>query len=226
MTNVSTKTVHTRPPKNKLPMKRLLSTFALTGAAILSGCCYLSPSNECPVYKNANGTVQRLAISPFGEFDTKTIPHAFFPASFGATASQYRWVHVQAITKVDRHTILETIARVPDQIPQLYQGDIVDVLFLTVSDSNFDDFKSAVVLRVVCKNEEIFSACRRQLYHDAGSRYFMGPTGEPAPDMSTYTFSKFYDANGKILPGARLPQGGSPSVANSLLMNLLGPLLH
>jgi len=133
---------------------------------------------------------------------------------------------VQAITKVDKNTVLYTVARVPDRIPQLHQGDIVDVLFLTLSDTSFDDFKSAVVLRVVCKNEEFFSDCRKKLRQDAGSRYYFGPTGESVPDTSGYTFSKFYDANGRILSGVTLPQDGSPSIANYLFMNLLAPLLH
>lgn len=172
------------------------------GVAVSTGCT----TDHGTVYQSANHTVQRLAVGPIAEYESKTLPHALGAGggTFGPVASQYRWVHVQGITKVDRDTWLHTIARVPDQISQLHKNDIVDVLFLTVSDSNYDQLKTPVVLRVVCKNED--APCKRQLYKEAGdTNVFLGPTSEQAPDVSQYTFSKFYDTDGNILPGLKLP---------------------
>jgi hypothetical protein len=197
----------------------LLIACILVGSVVLSGCA----TDYSAIYQNANHTVQRLAVGPIGEYDSKTVPHALGGPgpNFGKTASQYRWAHVQGITKVDRDTWLHTVAHVPDQIPQLNLGDIVDVLFPTLSDSNFDDFHTAIVLRVVCKNDAIANACRQKLYQDAGkSRYYRGPTGDPIPDTDNLVFSKYYDEDGRLLPGVKLPQDGAPSVANYLLQYL------
>lgn len=183
---------------------RLLFIATLTGfGSLLAGCT----TDHGAIYQNANNTVQRLAVGPIAEYESKTLPHALGAGggTFGPIASQYRWVHVQGITKVDRDTWLHTIARVPDQIPQLHKNDIVDVLFLTVSDANYDQLKTAIVLRLVCKNED--SECKRQLYKDAGNtNVFLGPTSEVSPNTGGLTFSKFYDSDGVILPGRSLPQ--------------------
>jgi hypothetical protein len=186
-------------------IKRGLWSVIVVGLMCLTGCV----SEHGEIYQGANHTVQRLSVGPIGEYDSKTVPHALGAAgsTFGEEASQYRWVHVQGITKVDRNTWLHTIARVPDQVPQLHRGDIVDVVFLTIPDSNYDQFQTAVVLRVVCKDEGLYSACKRKLYVDAGhTGIYLGPTGEDVPSMGQYTFSKFYDKDGNILPGAKLPQ--------------------
>jgi hypothetical protein len=184
-------------------LQRLYFAVVVVGCIVVTACS----TDHGTIYQSANNSVQRLAIGPIAEYDYKTLPHALGAGggTFGPIASQYRWVHVQGITKVDRDTWLHTIARVPDQIPQLHKNDIVDVLFMTVSDSNYDQFKTPIVLRLVCKNED--TACKRQLYKDAGNtNVFLGPTGESPPDMSPYTYSKFYDADGNILPGLTLPQ--------------------
>jgi hypothetical protein len=185
--------------------KRIFLAMGILSGMCLAGCA----SDQNAILQSANQTVQLMKVGPIGEYDSRSMPHALGAGgpTFGSIASQYRWVHVQAITKVDRDTYIHTIARVPDNIPQLHSGDIVDVVFLTISDSNFDKGESSVVFRVVCRNDAIFSACRKQLYHDAGNTaVFLGPTGEPVPDMSGYTFSKYFDVDGTILPGVKLPQ--------------------
>jgi hypothetical protein len=184
------------------PWVRVIFLSALAAACTaLPGCA----ADHSAIYQNANGTVQRLSVGPWGEFDTRTAPHAFGGnGTFGANASQYRWVHLQGITKVDRDTYVQTVARVPDQVRKLEAGDIVDVVFLTIADTNFDQLKSAVVLRVVCPTDG-GTECRRNLYAAEG-RYYFGPTSEPVPDMGQYTFSKYYDEDGKILSGVTLPR--------------------
>src|SRR5258708_3231521 len=109
-------------------MKLLLIATLTVGGGLLAGCT----TEHGAIYQSANSTVQRLAVGPIAEYESKTLPHALGAGggTFGPIASQYRWVHVQGITKVDRDTWLHTIARVPDQIPQLHKNDIVDVLFL------------------------------------------------------------------------------------------------
>jgi hypothetical protein len=142
--------------------RQIFQSALAAACAVLTACT----TDHGTIYQSANNTVQRLAIGPIAEYDYKTLPHALDAGggTFGPIASQYRWVHVQGITKVDR----------------------VDVLFMTVSDSNYDQFKTSIVLRLVCKNED--TACKRQLYKDAGNtNVFFGPTGEAPPDTSQYT---------------------------------------
>jgi hypothetical protein len=185
----------------KTLMKLVFWGSIFAASIVFSGCA----ADHGAIYQSANYTVQRFAVGPWGEFDDKTAPHAFGGnGTFGANASQYRWVHVQGITKVDRDTYVQTVARVPDQIGKLHSDDIVDVLFLTIADTNFDQLKSAVILRVVCPADG-GAACRRKLYAQDG-RYYFGPTNDIVPDMSQLTFSKYYDEDGKILPGMKLPQ--------------------
>lgn len=180
---------------------KAIAVSALISTAFLAGCA----TGRDEMSQNANYTVQRLSVGPHGEYDTKTIPHSLDHGgngTFNETASQYRWIRAQAITKVDHNSFIFTIARVPDNIPQLHYGDVIDVLFLAPPNENFDELKTAVVLRLVCTD----NACRRKLYKEAGNSNYLGPTNEPVPDISGLKFSKFYDTDGKILPGRQLPQ--------------------
>jgi hypothetical protein len=174
-------------------------------AAGLSGC--QSVLDQGAIYQNAQGTVVRMYVD-LGEYESKTIPHALggFGPTFNETALTYRWVHVRNTSNKDRDTNMHTVALVPDQVAQLHRMDIVDVLFKTMATTNFDARQSAVVLRIVCPKAGP-NECRKKLYEDSGrSIYFMGETNLPVPDMSQYTFSRYYDGEGHKLPGVSLPQ--------------------
>jgi hypothetical protein len=101
-------------------VKRVFWAVAILSGACLAGCA----SDQNAIYQSANHTVQLMKVGPIGEYDSKSMPHALGAGgpTFGAIASQYRWVHVQAITKVDRDTYIHTIARVPDNIPHRGRG--------------------------------------------------------------------------------------------------------
>jgi len=174
-------------------------------AAGLSGC--QSVLDQGNIYQNAQGTVVRMYVD-LGEYESKTIPHALggFGPTFIETVLTYRWVHVRVTSNKDHDTNMHTVALIPDQVAQLHRMDIVDVLFKTISTTNFGERKSAVVLRIVCARAAP-NECRKKLYVDAGrSIWFMGETNLPVPDMRQYTFSQYYDGEGYKLPGVSLPQ--------------------
>ena len=184
---------------------RMYGFFGLLAG--MAGCIAPLSADRNSADFAANGKMVRMAVMA-GEYESKTLPHALGAGgpTFNQSASQYRWVHVAALSHKGWKTTLWTIARVPDQIPQLHRGDYVEVKFLTISDSNFDHLQTAVIAKMLCP-EDGPNACRRKLLKESGSwSNPLGETDDPVPDMSGLIFSKYYDMDGKKLPGISLPQ--------------------
>lgn len=186
--------------------KCLMYGLSLSFLVSLAGCGSLSAVNNRAV-DAANGTMVRMFVM-LGEYDSKTMPHALGAggATFNQEASQYRWVRVGAESQKHAFTALVTIALVPDQVAKLHMNDYVEVKFKPISGSNFDHLQAAVITKVLCPADGP-NACRRKLLRDSGSwSNPLGETNDPVPDMSNFTFSKYYDTDGKKLPGMYLPQ--------------------
>ncbi|CAJ7239502.1 Uncharacterised protein [Burkholderia pseudomallei] len=186
--------------------KFLMYGLSLSFVVSLAGCGSLSAVNNRAV-DAANGTMVRMFVM-LGEYDSKTMPHALGAggATFNQEASQYRWVRVGAESQRLAFTALVTIALVPDQVAKLHMNDYVEVKFKPISGSNFDHLQAAVITKVLCPADGP-NECRRKLLKDTGSLSNpLGETNEPVPDMSSFTFSKYYDGDGKKLPGISLPQ--------------------
>ncbi|AJX22250.1 hypothetical protein Y033_671 [Burkholderia pseudomallei MSHR435] len=199
-----TTTVERRGMTNFL--KYLLHGLFLSFIASLAGCGSLSADSNS-ADEAANGTMVRMFVV-LGEYDSKTMPHALGAggATFNQESSQYRWVRVEAKSQKQAFTSLLTIALVPDQVAKLHMFDDVEVKFKTVSSSNFDHLQAAVITKVLCPADGP-NECRRKLLKDTGSLSNpLGETNDPVPDMSSFTFSKYYDGDGKKLPGISLPQ--------------------
>jgi hypothetical protein len=187
--------------------KYLIYALFLSLLAGTAGCIAPLSADRNSADFAADGKMVRMAVMA-GEYDSKTLPHALGAGgpTFNQSASQYRWVHVAALSRKGWKTALWTIALVPDQIPKLYREDYVEVKFLTVSESNYDHLQTAVITKVLCPADGP-NECRRQLLKTAGSwSNPLGETDDPVPDMSGLTFSKYYDTDGKKLPGIALPQ--------------------
>lgn len=186
--------------------KRLMYGLSLSFLASLAGCGSLSAVDNSAV-EAANGTMVRMFVM-LGEYDGKTMPHALGAggATFNQEASQYRWVRVGAESQKHTFTALVTIALVPDQVAKLHMNDYVEVKFKPISGSNFDHLQAAVITKVLCPADGP-NACRRKLLKESGSwSNPLGETDDPVPDMRGLTFSKYYDTDGKKLPGISLPQ--------------------
>jgi hypothetical protein len=186
--------------------KYLMYGLFLSLLAGMAGCGSLSAVDNSAV-DAANGTMVRMFVV-LGEYDSKAMPHALGAggATFNQEASQYRWVRVEAKSQKQALTSLMTIALVPDQVAKLHMFDYVEVRFKPISGSNFDHLQTAVITKVLCPADGP-NECRRKLLRDTGSLSNpLGETNDPAPDMSSFTFSKYYDTNGKKLPGVSLPQ--------------------
>lgn len=96
--------------------------------------------------------------------------------------------------------LVPKIGAVPDHIPRLRKGDIVEMRStITYSVVDFENDDAVLVLRILCrKADPNFEECRDAL-PSVGPRKGYGPTGTPYPaKISEYgfKFSEYYDDNG------------------------------
>ncbi|WP_124605537.1 hypothetical protein [Burkholderia sp. Bp9142] len=188
-------------------LKCLMYGLFLSFLASMAGCIAPLSADRNSADFAASGKMVRMFVVA-GEYDSKTLPHALGAGgtTFNQSASQYRWVHVMAQGHKGFRTTLYTIALVPDQVPKLHRNDYVEVKFLTISESNYDHLQTAVITKVLCPADGP-NECRRALLRTSGNwSNPLGETDDAVPDMSGFTFSKYYDTDGKKLPGTSLPQ--------------------
>ncbi len=182
-------------------------TEATSRAAALNGALFSSE------YKQAN----LVGVVAFDEAYTDAYHYMWRNALYmqgakpGAAPRRYRVVPI-GIRESDlfRHTFM-TGAIVPDHLPRLRAGDIVEFR----NGSQFDNMvgfettrEGNVVLRVVCWSDDpAFLGCARTKapWKGYGSRAEVsGVAGTPYRDVASYgfTFSERYDDEGRVLPGA------------------------
>ncbi|QJD91677.1 hypothetical protein HH213_17240 [Duganella dendranthematis] len=86
-------------------------------------------------------------------------------------------------------------ALVPDQIPQLHKGDVVDVYVGIFDETNYGELKAPVVIRLVCKDAD--GACKKAEEKTLGGANEIVSKGKPP--MAALSFSKIYDLEGNRL---------------------------
>ena len=125
-----------------------------------------------------------------------------------------------------------SLALVPDGMPQLKKGDLVEFRHVRKF-GGLEDFDKTgdgnAVLRLLCPSspdsgdKEVFRSCASHAKWQARwgekHRYYMGilasPSGRPyakhLKDHRELSFSPYYDENGHLLPGA-VPMGPRPDI--------------
>jgi len=147
-----------------------------------------------------NNTVTRMTV-----MWTEREDHAYTVASYNVAANyfhwsdndnQYRWILVRAAMRRDKFGTILRDARIPDNVPMLRKGDIVDVYLPVAMEMNYDQLKAAIILRRVCEAED--KLCQEKSKEQVG-KLGMEVISRGMPDMSDLTFTKKYDKTGKRL---------------------------
>lgn len=179
--------------------------LSILGATTLIAACTTNASGDLA----ANGKIERLYVYD-SESEEHTSPYTAGHVGHDWTPEdkQYRWIHVMGTPDSSSWTRpIQTVARVPDNIPMLHYGDIVEVYFKGFDISDYGKFDTSVLVKMDCpQHMDGLRACLNALKKMEGRSYLLGPVDGPAPDLNQFTFSKFYDEEGKPLSGKSLPQ--------------------
>ena len=188
-----------------------ISTKAFHGFAaavcmllLLPGCVGVpydgKPHMDAGLQDLTNNTVTRMTV-----MWTEREDHAYTVASYNVAANyfhwsendnQYRWILVRAAMRRDKFGSVLRDARIPDNVPMLHKGDIVDVYLPVAMEMNYDQLKSAIILRLVCEAAD--KPCQEKSKEQVG-KLGMEVISKGMPDMSGLTFTKKYDKTGKRL---------------------------
>lgn len=159
----------------------------------------MRPIHDEGLLKLVDGNVVRMTVT-WGERDDKVLQPASYNVDglhfkWNSNANQYRWILATAVMRRDRWGSVHRRALVPDQIPQLHKGDIVDIYVGFFDETNYGDLKAPVVIRLVC--QETDSSCNRSEEKALGGANEVVSIGKPP--MTGLTFSKVHDLEGNRL---------------------------
>ena len=114
-------------------------------------------------------------------------------------AAQYRWVAVFFREEgFFTAKVLYFDALVPDSIPRLSDGDVVDVVTNVTNNADYDKLDMPFVIRKVCDGKD--EPCLKKLRENGA--WGFGPTGKATGhEREALQFSPRYDANGKFIFG-------------------------
>jgi|SRR5476649_102307 len=198
--------------------RKLLGIAAVCAIVMLAGCVGVpydgKPHMDSGLQELTNNTVTRMTV-----MWTEREEHAYTVASYNVAANyfhwsendnQYRWILVRAAMRRDKFGSVLRDARIPDNIPMLHKGDIVDVYLPVAMEMNYDQLKSAIVLRFVCAAAD--TACQDKSKEQVG-KLGMEVISKGMPDMSDLVFTKKYDKAGQrlnVLAPVRVDYQGNP----------------
>src|SRR5471030_955903 len=202
-------------------MKISTKTFSIITAAacifvLLPGCISIpydgKPHMVAGMQELTNNTVTRMTV-----MWTEREDHAYTVASYNVAANyfhwsdndnQYRWILVRAAMRRDKFGSILRDARIPDNVPMLHKGDIVDVYLPVAMEMNYDQLKSAIILRRVCEAED--KQCQEKNKDQVG-KLGMEVISKGMPDMTGLTFTKKYDKAGqRVISTERVDYLGNP----------------
>ncbi|MYM71640.1 hypothetical protein GTP56_05445 [Duganella sp. FT134W] len=182
-------------------MKKTLKNLFLVSATIsslsLQGCT--TPHRNEGISNLIMNNVVRMYVN-WGEYPDK----AWSPASYNVAANyyhwnensiQYRWIWPQANLRRDLYGVVNEMAMVPDEIPFLRHGDLVDVYLPPFETYNYGEMRAPIVIRFVCSADD--DACQDKSKKELGGKNEVVSKGKP--DLSGFTFTKKFDKTGKRL---------------------------
>jgi DNA-directed RNA polymerase subunit H (RpoH/RPB5) len=166
-------------------------------ALALSGCTAVIADPDV-INFTQNKVIRLVVIS--GETDHSTWSPIFYSVeaarhNWTDEDNQYRWVRMKGVLRKEMYAGLLRYARVPDQLPRIHSGDLVDVYEINWHDTDYGALKADIVVKLVCRSED--SACFKRSKAEIGGRSEIVSVGKP--DMSGFTFTKQFDVKGKPL---------------------------
>jgi hypothetical protein len=180
-------------------LPRSVSFVAVLFAAALNQGCAIRPIHDSALLKAVDGNVVRMTVG-WKEPDG----HALLPAAYNVEAkyfhwtpqaNQYRWVLADAEIRGEARGKIYRRILVPDQIPKLRIGDVIDVYLGTYDETNYGELRAPVVVRLVCA--EIDEVCKKREEKKLGARNGIVSRGKPPLD--DLTFAKVFDLDGKAI---------------------------
>lgn len=178
--------------------KKMFFAVGMAALLFIQGCA-IQPWREQSVIDRTDHTVIRMWVSWNEKPD-----HAYAPAIYsvqgkflhwGPNAIQYRWMPMEAHLRRDSYANVRLTARIPDNIPLLSYGDLVDVYARTEDDVNYNELRSSVVLALVCRAKD--KECIKRSTKELGGVNEI--VSKDTPDMSGLSFTKLFDETGALL---------------------------
>lgn len=167
-------------------------------AAFLQGCA-MRPLHDDGLLKLVDGNVVRMTVDW-----EEPARGALMPASYNVEAkyfkwtpeaNQYRWVLGEASLRRDKWGKISRRILVPDEIPRLKSGDLIDVYLGEYDRTNYGELRAPVVLRLVCTQAD--KLCQKRASEELGGKNEVLSHGRPP--MDNLTFTKKFDLEGKPL---------------------------
>jgi hypothetical protein len=186
-----------------------LSHFIATTAVLLflaTGCSTQVVSGDPEIIQAVSNHVVRAVIMKSEDlsegYNLPLVNQRRAALKWVPESRQYRWVRYAVFLSKEYHGVFGAsfeLARVPDELPPLKNGDWVEMWVPDLYALNYQSMNVPIVLRRICAVDapDNGKACRENARKEypAGS----GPISNQKPDMSTLTFTKRYDLEGKLL---------------------------
>lgn len=116
-------------------------------------------------------------------------PGLLFRKTWGDQAKKYRWAWSVVHTGSWHYAGYNqpTFASIPDQLPYLEKGDIVEILYGEIQyDFDFNNLKSPKIVKLVCKHTD--SSCKSKIKKDNEWNALTGIIVQ-TPDISSLTYT-------------------------------------
>ncbi|CAN0622864.1 protein of unknown function [Burkholderia multivorans] len=175
-----------------------LAVICVAAAVTLAGCGTGLPGDPDIAGYSANNVIRMSVFWP------EKAKHDWNPPFYNVEAArnhwtpednQYRWIIAHASFRKDFWGMSDRVSLVPDSVPFLESGDLVDVYDPGRTDVDYGNFKAPIVLRLVCKHKD--KACIEASKKELGGLNEIASKGKPG--LSDLIFSKTFDIRGNRL---------------------------
>ena len=185
--------------------KRVIALALLLACVLLAGCATTSGGDSeyrllsSPTELKATKAL-RMEVA-FGEqegyYQIGLLER--IAGKWGPQSKRYRWISAQAKTGnggLTGYYLYSTGILVPDQVPTIHKGDLVDVILLERDQYDFPNLKAPLVLGLVCRKDDV--ACQDRLKASNGGKTWGVWVERAQYDQSKFTFTPRYDESGYL----------------------------
>jgi hypothetical protein len=184
--------------------KNLFLLASLPVALALQGCTSVPYDGKPGINEEINAmtdnTVVRMTVTW-----TERADHAYMLPDYNVmgkyfhwseNSNQYRWTRVTALLRRDKYGSIVRHAMIPDGMPLLTPGDVVDVYVPAWDTINYGTLETAKIIKLVCQAKD--SDCIRASVAAVGGKG-TEVISKGRPDMTGVFYSKKFDTKGQLL---------------------------
>lgn len=181
-------------------MKLMRTLSAVAGVAILLSGCATAYTKNNPYDTKIAGKVLRMTVGWWEKDDRLYAKPAVYSVAasawkWGPNANRHRWVTADVNSLWNLGFRGWRYVLVPDQLPMLQHGDLIDVFIVHQDEFNLNELRASVAVKLVCRSGD--TACFDRSKKELGGLTELVPGA--APDLSAFTFTPKYDEEGKLL---------------------------